>query len=384
MSRFLSTATRWMPVVRQVTWLARCAATPAISSRTPRAFSVCGSKEDRYSKVNRYTTLKGTLRIDVRTPHGQAELTPEGRLLQQNLARGQADPVITLKAQIQAGSANLETAKLCLDACFEQLRKLPRRQRRQQMRNTLLGTLTLQWLWSSDDLWASAVTYDPNFKDKLCLFATANDQDDFLNHWRGSLLRGLVSAHLTHDTKGSADDALQLFFRVLKSVQKARRENQKLPLASCLSSPAEVELSRMLPTGWFPNTSPKLFDDFLVQAARSRAREPFRMAKLQMSHPTRSDPMPMLSYLRENLGPMTPSSFATDFPNATNHRETIYFFMYRTEALLRSRGEARDADYINDLMHSLVHQREFETLAARVQKQFTSIENRFRKRNAKI
>ncbi|KAK5714830.1 hypothetical protein LTR17_017007 [Elasticomyces elasticus] len=332
-----------------------------------------------------------------------AELTPEGRLLQQDLARGRADPVITLKAQIQAGHANLETARLCLHACFEQLRKLPRRQRRRQMRDTLLGTSTLQWLGSENDRWASAITSDPKFMDTLCLFATANDQDDLLvawigeplandqaltqnsqNQWRGSLLRGLVRAHMTHDAKGSADDALQLFFRVVKSVREARRENQKLPLASCLSSPAEVELSKMLPSGWLPNTSPKLFDDFLVQAARSRIREPFYMAKVQMSHPTRPDPIPMLSYLREHLGSMTPSSFATEFPNATNHWETIYFFMYNTEALLRSRDEAKDADYINDLMHSLVDQREFETLAARVRREFTSIENRFRKRNAKI
>ncbi|KAK5735276.1 hypothetical protein LTR17_008283 [Elasticomyces elasticus] len=85
----------------------------------------------------------------------QAALTPAGLELQKQLVAKTVDPAVTLREHLQAGTADLETARVCLDVYYEQLRKTSRVQRRQRIRDDDIGRLALKWLWSEDRRWIS-------------------------------------------------------------------------------------------------------------------------------------------------------------------------------------------------------------------------------------
>ena len=92
----------------------------------------------------------------------QIPLTPDGLRLQATFAGNTGDPVATLRERLQAGTADLELARVCLEVYYTRLIKLSRRERRQRIRHDNVAALTIEWLWSDSERWSRAVTQDVN------------------------------------------------------------------------------------------------------------------------------------------------------------------------------------------------------------------------------
>ncbi|KAK3622717.1 hypothetical protein LTR56_022010 [Elasticomyces elasticus] len=126
---------------------------------------------------------KGTAQFRVVQNHPQAELSAEGRRLQRDFATRKADPVATFRSRLESGTADLETARICLEMYYMRLKRLPRFARRQCIRDEEVGTLTLKWLWSDDNAWVAAVNSDSIFLEMLHYFAVAEAQEPVLVRW---------------------------------------------------------------------------------------------------------------------------------------------------------------------------------------------------------
>ncbi|KAK4915791.1 hypothetical protein LTR49_016160 [Elasticomyces elasticus] len=304
-----------------------------------------------------------------------------------------------MNKRLQAGTLNLETARVCMDVFFVKLRRLRRQERPQHIRDAQIGSLTLNWLWLNSSRWATAVTTDTHFQRLLAYFAVAEGQEDLLvkslakpferqvartidhhHQWRGSLLRNLVAAQLMLQCDEKADDAINLFFRIGDLVKEARQQKSSFELASCNLWPAEVELGKALGTGLYPKTSTNLYERFL-EAAKTDSDE-FTLAKLGVCHPARPDPQPALLFIQRSLGNLSRTEFLSHFPPASKHREAIYFLMRRAETVLRTRGREGDANTIQDLLPVLLDQQDIDWLEEKFQMQVRTMDKVSRKSHA--
>ncbi|KAK5732544.1 hypothetical protein LTR17_010483 [Elasticomyces elasticus] len=331
---------------------------------------------------------KGIAQFRMVQSHPQAELSAEGRRLRHEFATTKADPIATFRSRLESGTADLETGRICLEMYYMRLKRLPRLARRQCIRDEEVGTLTLKWLWTDDHRWVDALNSDSVFLEMLHYFAVAEAREAVLvrwlaqpvpphvassmseanqHQWRGAILRHLMRAHTMLDCKGSADDAIELFFRVAASVKKARRENPYSPLAKCSLWPAQVELTRKLSTERFPNTSPRLFDMLVEHMSSHRRQNELASAKMVLAHPTLPNPRPTLSYIQQNLKHMSRSEFDAVFLSMSNKRDTIYYLCHRTETALRAQGALKDADEVKRTIEALLDQCELLRLQAMVQ-----------------
>ncbi|KAK3636234.1 hypothetical protein LTR22_018839 [Elasticomyces elasticus] len=73
-------------------------------------------------------------------------LSPAAILLQQALLSETADPIATLKDHLHSGTADIQTARVCLKVYYDRLQKVPRLDRRALVEKDSIGRLTLQWL----------------------------------------------------------------------------------------------------------------------------------------------------------------------------------------------------------------------------------------------
>ncbi|KAK4888857.1 hypothetical protein LTR27_012318 [Elasticomyces elasticus] len=283
--------------------------------------------------------------------------------------------------KLASGTVDVETARICLHAYYTQLKKLPRRTRPQHIRDLDVGSLTLQWLWSEDQRWASAVLSDLDFLNVLSFFCVAEGNQDLLiewaaqpipisggdeseiHQWRGQLLRRLIRASLFLDYEACADPALRMFFSVVDRVKEARLRDNEAPLAHVSLWPAEVELTKELCTTRFPNTDHQLWEQFaehlLVHSARNHEIHNIR---LRLCHPTKPDPGAAVAYIRQHMGHLSRDDFEALFQRSTP-KSTFMYILFRTTAdTLRKKGLFDDASYVDQRTEALFDEPERETL----------------------
>ncbi|KAK5729847.1 hypothetical protein LTR17_011608 [Elasticomyces elasticus] len=325
---------------------------------------------------------KGTDVFRVQQNRPQRPSTSEGLELEKSLTASTADPIGLLKNKLASGTVDLETARICLHASFTQLRKLPRKTRSQHIKDLHVGSLTLQWLWSEDQRWASAVVGDLDFMEMLCFFCVAEGNQDLLiewaaqplatsagdetgkkHQWRGQLLRLLVRASLFLNHEACADPTLRMFFRVADRVKKERRRDNEAPLASVSLWPAEVELTKELCMARHHNTDPRLWEQYEKHLLRYSARSnEIGNALLRLCHPTKPDTGAAVMYIRQHMGHLSRDAFESLFQRSTSKSTFMYMFFRRTAEALHEKGLLDDASYVKQRMEDLFDEPERERL----------------------
>ncbi|KAK5680648.1 hypothetical protein LTS10_007581 [Elasticomyces elasticus] len=325
---------------------------------------------------------KGTNVFKVQQSRPERPSTSEGRELERSLATSTADPIGLLKNKLASGTVDVETARICLHAYFTRLRKLPRKARPQHIRDLDVGSLTLQWLWSEDQRWVSAVAGDLDFMEMLCFFCVAEGNQDLLiewaaqplvtsasdetgkqNQWRGQLLRQLIRASLLLDHEACGDPTLRMFFRVADRVREERRRDSEAPLASVSLWPAEVELTKELCTTRYRNTDPRLWEQYEKHLLKHSARSnEVGNVILRLCHPTKPDTRAAITYIRQHMGHLSRDAFESLFQRSTSKSTFMYMFFRRTADTLRKEGLFEDASYVDQRMEELFDERERETL----------------------
>ncbi|KAK4888858.1 hypothetical protein LTR27_012319 [Elasticomyces elasticus] len=326
-----------------------------------------------------------------------------GLELQKQLVAKTADPAATLRERLQAGTADLETARVCLDVYYEQLRKTSRIQRRQRIRDDDIGRLALTWLWSEDRRWVRAITSDILSLRRICYFVVAESLDDSLvewlaqplpplalggselrdsNQWRGVVLRLIVENHLFLDCDHRADEAIERFFSVVDRIVVARREPRPSEghtgLASVSLWPSQVAISKELVTGTYYNTNPDLYDRFVKFVGKDGHQTEYSSAQLALVHPTRPNAQPALSYVRTHMGALTQTDVEELFPRGSSVRRSMYFFLRKVNDAMLRQKRTGDSDFLEQVVQNMFDQRELADLDAKYQREVALIKRGYR------
>ncbi|KAK5681456.1 hypothetical protein LTS10_005986 [Elasticomyces elasticus] len=317
-------------------------------------------------------------------------LTPTGQLLRDKLTKKDSDPSAILKGHIEEGTANAETIRLCFEEYYARISKHPRKVRREMMQHDQIAGLTLQWLWQEDFRWASIMQQDMVLFDSLIYYLAAENLDHFVlgwiksdlpsgatplayksveNRWRGTLLRGLINAHLMLEVRPTADTALGVYFGVLDDIFAERNSVRKMGkqttgFTNTSFWPGQVLLSNALGTGRYPDTNPELYQRFirLMEKQTKKADTALSVAKLHLHHPGGPDPDPMWVLLQQHLGGKTHDEMLKQFmASGTRARVHMLFAMRETERLLRSQDRTSDAQWVLDKQRELLAGADEET-----------------------
>ncbi|KAK5675094.1 hypothetical protein LTS10_012168 [Elasticomyces elasticus] len=307
----------------------------------------------------------------------QDTLDPDALQLKQDLQMKTADPVATLRERIQLGTTDIQTARVCLEVCFARLKRLRRKDRLEQVKRDSIGRLTLEWLWSEDRCWVGAVLRDTDICEKFVYFVVAEGLQDVLlrwiehplppvesltervpHAWRGQILRQMIWAHLVLELEGRADVAITVFFDTYRRVKAERRRDHGSALSSISLWPAEVEIAKTLLTGYYPNTDPKLYEQFMCHFASQHKTTAYSIAQLALQHPQKPDPGPAFACIMERLMGLTAMEYQQLFPPKTSTGKSMYFVARRAEDLLREQGKVKEAEQIETLLQRLVSNEE--------------------------
>lgn len=101
-----------------------------------------------------------------------------------------------------------------------------------------VGALTLDWLWSDERVFFSALNHHLEFFDTICYFLVAEGLENHVvvllkaqnptsskvdYRWRKMVLRSLIKAKLEF-ANTNMDEALKFFFSIRKDIHGQRRE----------------------------------------------------------------------------------------------------------------------------------------------------------------
>ncbi|KAK5693970.1 hypothetical protein LTR97_009588 [Elasticomyces elasticus] len=176
--------------------------------------------------------------------------------------------------------------------------------------------------------------------------------------WRGQILRQMIWAHLVLELEGRADVAITVFFDTYRRVKAERRRVHGSALSSISLWPAEVEIAKTLLTGYYPNTDPKLYEQFIRHFASQHKTTPYSIAQLALQHPQKPDPSPAFACIMERLLGLTAMEYQQLFPPKTSTGKSMYFVARRAEDLLREQGKVEEAEQIETLLKRLVSNEE--------------------------
>jgi len=308
----------------------------------------------------------------------QTTLSAAGRILQNELQCGAVDPVTILKERVAGGNADVETIRLCLqayknDKVFQKARRL----RKALIKSDKIGGLALDWLWKDETRWVHTLEYENGLFDNLVYFVVAEDLGHYIydlikvesplgykgkHRWRGTILRSLIRAHLQLDAIGSADDALDILFKIEDDIADAgRRVVQASPPGFTNTSlwPAVVELTSHLASPGTPHTSLEKYTKFMHNAPRywrGKALEgQMRVgnARLALNIPGRPDPRPALELLEEWTQNTDVQDVRATLPAHKGARTAVYFLCKRLEDVLRNEKRFDEATWTSDLISKL-------------------------------
>ncbi|KAK5680650.1 hypothetical protein LTS10_007583 [Elasticomyces elasticus] len=330
---------------------------------------------------------------------GQRQSTPRvalsaaGITLQQELARTKADPVAMLRDRMDADTANIETARVCMAAYYDHLWTMSRRRRRPHIIEGNVGKLTLECLWSKDHRWSEAVVTDTDFLEKLCYFATAADLDPQLikwaaqpfpssdhrspraNRWRGSVVRGVMNGHLTLDCAASATGALEVFLGLADRVHDARHTDNEGPLASISLWPAQVDLCKKMQSGFYPMTDAHLWERFIDHCRMEHRTDGLAIVALCLTHPSNPDAGPALEYIQDQVEHLSLTEFSQLCPSGSAINKLMFFTLRRTELLLLKQNQVKTAEDIGALIRKLFDEQTQRTLGKQLERERTVIDD---------
>ncbi|KAK4952140.1 hypothetical protein LTR10_010060 [Elasticomyces elasticus] len=298
-----------------------------------------------------------------------------------------------LRDRVEADTADIETAKVCMTAYFNHLWTMPRRRRRPLIVEGNVGRLTLEWLWSKDHRWSQAVLTDMKFIDNLSYFAVAADLspsllkwaaqpfpgteqlEDNEYRWRGAVVRTVIRAHLILDCAATANDALKEFLDLADRLPEARKIDKRSPLASISLWPSQCELSKCLSTGFYPRTDAKLYDRFIDHCKQDRRTDNLSLATLSIHHPSKPDLAPTLGYIRDHIGPLSSAEFSQRFPPASAISKHMFLILRRTELLLHQQNRLRTAEDVGALIQKFFDEQTQQALNQKMEWENITINN---------
>lgn len=234
-----------------------------------------------------------------------------------------ADPLGVLESYHEQQHASLEVALTCLRHLRRSIKNLPHDEQVAKVKEAEAGKRILSWLWGSKHMKTQAFVDNQLLQDAIVWFAMMEDQEEFLwkwlhsdvelplpevnraqnQHldpnfmWKSRILYAMVMTRLgsPHQEAGSADAALEIYFR---AVQSFHEENASVTEKLVLSNRAKIALIRALTRKpGYPNTSPFLYDRFIYirsnenltdghQPALTAAWNAYNRGLLMMWHPT--------------------------------------------------------------------------------------------------
>ncbi|KAK4888855.1 hypothetical protein LTR27_012316 [Elasticomyces elasticus] len=367
----------------------------SVALRSARAWPLVGHRYWRplslpscTGQAHSFSTSKTSLRVEQWPGKGgidyevgkkqsapRVALSAAGIKLQQELARTRADPVAMLRDRVEADTADIETAKVCMTAYFNQLWTMPRRRRRPHIVEGNVAKLILEWLWSKDHRWSEAVLTDVDFVEKLCYFATAADLDSLLikwaahpfpgsdhqspraNRWRGSVVRGVINGHLILDCAATATGALKVFLDLADRVRDARHTDYDGPLASISLWPAQVELDV------------HLWERFIDHCRKEHRTDGLAIVVLSLTHPSNPDAGPALEYIRDRVEHLSPAGFLQLCPPGSAINKHMFFTLRRTELLLLKQNHVKTAEDVGALIRKLFDEQTRQTLVKQLERE---------------
>lgn len=189
--------------------------------------------------------------------------------------------------------------------------------------------MVLRHIWT-ENCWTDIVFFDPRTVENIAYYSILEgivevllqwmivatpdtDLTGWAYTWRGSLLRQICAAYLSHDTNADAGPAILCLLDVARQKDAAQAWNREpdrhvaersTPMLGVSLRPAIIELYATLCTPFCYNTDPNLFEAFLelhrgkhgVVKRDSR----YSATRLRLWHPTMPDEQEAISILREH------------------------------------------------------------------------------------
>lgn len=278
----------------------------------------------------------------------------------QQLKAKSKHPIALFEDQVAAGRANLPSARLCLEAFRTSLSSLPPAQVNDQIARYAAGSRALRWLWTSAHTHSLSFALDARFCSHLAFFlihegkeaavwelidtpvaTSANLTAKEASMRKGLLLSAIVKTHLSGPDK-SLESALSAFFRGLDASQTSHAS----------ISHAGVHLTNALvKLGHFSDSDVALYNKFIDVIPRWTKKHPdraiYRIANLNLHHPTTPSADPALAFIRE-LRPLESHPFLN--PTTASQRSTVFAFFFDTVKLLQKQERFDDALWVMEFM----------------------------------
>ncbi|KEQ58838.1 uncharacterized protein M437DRAFT_58382 [Aureobasidium melanogenum CBS 110374] len=275
------------------------------------------------------------------------------------------DPVELFNKHLQDGTLTKPMAHACLKTAA-----------RRELWDKGLGEATIKWMWNDHDSYqfprdTSLLEHMVRhlvreskeelvwkwIEQKSRKSARLGPNDRFV--WRADAVKALIATQAFVSDHDSLDGAVETFLRAKSSsysipLAPARMECAKLLMLPVEKTTLDWDVNSKLETPRWPNTSTKLWQEFLdaVETVRD-VSEPLK-AQLPLYHPEKPDPMPYLKHsqhLAKNpkiVEKMVKKPSITPWIARGRH----------AEALLRLQGQEKDADWLKQFLQELYTQSE--------------------------
>ena len=110
-------------------------------------------------------------------------ISPENATLHQKLRENVNDPLHVMKEILPMPDATVEQVRLCFQAYFQPLRKVPTKERQRAIQQTQLGRRALDWLMKDDSRRIAGLLEDPSFWSHLSYVLAAEDLQHYVIDW---------------------------------------------------------------------------------------------------------------------------------------------------------------------------------------------------------
>ncbi|KAJ9621204.1 hypothetical protein H2203_007255 [Taxawa tesnikishii (nom. ined.)] len=286
------------------------------------------------------------------------------------LNNGRKHPIKVFEDCVSTGAATTDIAKLCLDSFRKSLTGVSPEEAQKQIQELDGGARVLRWIWANDQEETLRMTGDTVFIDNLTYFLVREKRENVIwelltaeltgmesanqtlqsikeaQKWRGVWLRALVKA------EWGKSEAMKAFLQAFETVSTAPASSslRHLPL-----TPAGAYLTqRLAAVKWnepVPSAVVSLYDRF-TQSVSSWDTAPnvsalYKIAKLQLNHPTNSSARAALSFIRE-LKQSIDHPFLR--PSTPKQKSNVLMFFFNTVQLLHKQGQNGDASWVMEFM----------------------------------
>ncbi|CAD0107778.1 unnamed protein product [Aureobasidium uvarum] len=278
----------------------------------------------------------------------------------QSGANDDRDPVELFNTHLQDGTLTKPMAQSYLKTVT-----------RQERYDGGLGEATIKWMWNEHDSYE--FPRDTSLLDHMVRHLVREGKEELVWKWieqksrksgnlgpterfvwRADTVKALIGAKAFASDRDSLDGALETFFRAKSSTYSIPLSPARMNCATLLMMPAEkagmsTNSDAKIETPRWPNTSVKLWEDFLENVdARQDISEPFQV-QLPLYHPEGPNPVPYLKHCRK-------LAKDTILVQRLAKRSSVTPWIGRgkhAEAVLRQQGHDEDANWLKDFLQNL-------------------------------